>query len=182
MVESHVDWRESALLADLDQTFARQFEQGEKGHDKIRDPSQRIKELTELKESASMESPQDQLMRSRTESCSRVTLWCPGSFGPGNQAEPGISQVVGVHVRKSLRDHCLDPNADVRIVPADLRQLIQPARGLLHLFVFEQPPHQFRPRIQLFRVGLHRSRQQHTRLDFINSAAIKRYSAANSSW
>ena len=82
-----------------------------------------------------------------------------------HDAQPSELQVVQADLGQAL-DHLLgDEDAHPLEVALHPRQGLEPCRGELHLFVFEQSAHQFGARVLFFGVLARRPRQQHARLD-----------------
>ena len=129
----HVDRREALGLGDLDQRLARQLEQREEASPPA--PPRRAPGRTARRtraRAAPAAGAGSPLMCSRTDSSSRDTRWCARHARPVQQRAPGLGQVVRVDVGQALGDRALDPDRDREHVAADLRQLVELLRRLLH--------------------------------------------------
>ena len=77
------------------------------------------------------------------------------------QSAPRGLQIRRIHLGQPRGKHLLHPHFHREEIATDLRQGIQLLGGELHLFVFEQAPHQLGPRVRLSFLHCPGTREKH---------------------
>jgi hypothetical protein len=91
--QAHVDGREGLGLGDLDQRLLGQLQHGDEGHHQHRARRGGVEQVLELDKAPALQRRSTMLMCSRTDSCSRLILWCCTSLARLQDVAPGLLQV-----------------------------------------------------------------------------------------
>src|SRR5437764_1132620 len=99
------------MLGNLYQALTRELENGEEGHHEVGYPAKRVEQLSEFEKSLAPKASENVAHPFAHRQLLAGHLVMPLGLRAGEDPEPGIAEVFGIHVGQALYRLLLDPYA-----------------------------------------------------------------------